>query len=102
MGQSILGAVRIKVVSSDVMKSAVDFLRRREMIKYAVYPGYVLSRDGNRHYITASQLANLYRVNSRECIVIDPIRPETSFGLNTNNLINLYPRDDGNYKKGGA
>ena len=72
------------------------------MYKYALHPGYVLSPYGDRHYITAGQLANLYRVNSRECIVIDSTRPETFLGLNTNNLINLYPRGDGDYNKGGV
>lgn len=68
------------------------------MIKYAVYPGEVKSKsDGDTHLITASQLMSLYRVNPKECVVIDFERPETYLGRDVSNLIKLYPREDGNY-----
>jgi len=44
-------------------------------IKYVVYPGFVKSaRDGDLHYITASQLIFLYRVSPSECLVINELR----------------------------
>lgn len=40
---------------------------------FAVYPGWVTSiNDWERHFISASQLMNLYRVRPQECVVIDP------------------------------
>lgn len=59
-------------------------------MKYALYPGYVISQhDGDRHYITPEMLASLYQVPMSECV----INPESTEGL-----IVLRPRYDGNYK----
>ena len=46
--------------------------------RFAVYPGYVSSRnDWDRHYISAQQLMDLYRVRPAECIVIRDDLPPT-------------------------
>lgn len=47
------------------------------MKKYIVYGGKVRSRhDKQIHYVSAGTLANLYRVNPKECIMIDYSTPE--------------------------
>lgn len=78
--------------SSTIMNEAI-------VTKYVVWPGYVTSRsDGDRHYISASQLMCLYDVHSSECIIVHG--PEDYYKLRGINraLINLVPRPDGNYK----
>lgn len=64
------------------------------MLKYAVYPGYVISKnDGDRHYISAQQLMRLYKVDPRECIVVR----EQKIWFGIQDLILLKPRYDGEY-----
>ena len=65
------------------------------MKKYIVYPNWILSKDGDWHYITGNQLISLYRLNPAEVIIAPEFR---SLGLDVNNYIQLYPRSDGNYK----
>ena len=69
------------------------------MKKYIVRPGYVMSKyDGDRHYISASQLIHLHGVQISECIIVRG--PEDHYklmGINRD-LISLFPRADGNYK----
>jgi len=68
------------------------------MIKYAVYPSEVESiYDEDIHFISSSELMRLYRVDARECIVVDHSRPEALRGFDTTKLINLTPRYSGNY-----
>jgi len=39
--------------------------------QFLLIPGYVESRsDGDRHYIAAEELANLYGVSLKDCVVI--------------------------------
>ncbi|AWM87351.1 hypothetical protein [Microvirga sp. 17 mud 1-3] len=62
---------------------------------YVLHPGIVVSRyDGQEHYITAQQLAGLYRVNQNDCAVY---RSENDQYRTPRPLVHLYPRDDGNY-----
>lgn len=76
------------------------------MKKYLLCPGYVTSRtDGDQHYITAEQLARLYRVNPSECEVLTKaeVRRETVTMTEARRrrqagLIKLGPRDDGDYR----
>lgn len=57
--------------------------------KYALHPGTVVSKtDGDWHFISAKKLATLYRVHISECVIARHPVPD---------LINLYPRHDGNY-----
>jgi hypothetical protein len=66
------------------------------MIKYAVYPGYVISKnDGDEHYIGARQLMRLYGVSQRECRIFD--KHHHHLNSAADGLIALYPRFDGNY-----
>ena len=75
-------------------------------IKYALRPGPVISKtDGDRHFIDAGTLMNLYRVPSHECIVIPwdvPRSRERERQLLLERvlamgLIHLHPRYDGDY-----
>lgn len=75
------------------------------MKKYLLCPGYVTSRtDGDRHYITADQLARLYRVNPSDCEVRQDAEPWESPSLAAvrkqrhAGLIKLGPRYDGDYR----
>lgn len=66
------------------------------MIKYILCPGTVRSRtDGDVHYISATELAALYKVPLSQCIVIRDGRDWR--GLNTDGMTELRPRFDGNY-----
>lgn len=59
--------------------------------RYLVRPGVVWSKtDGERHYIDAHRLMDLYRVNPAECVIERP-------GVRGEGLILLAPRSDGNY-----
>ncbi len=63
------------------------------MKKYLVKPGWVTSRtDGDRHWIPADKLIQLYQVNPKECIIYDPWQEDPQ------DLIVLRPRYDGNYE----
>lgn len=65
------------------------------MKKYAICPGYVFSSDGDRHFIGAGQLMDLYRVSPRECVIVH--NDEFGIGGQHENLIRLYPSFSGNY-----
>jgi len=64
------------------------------MKRYILHPGFVRSRtDGGIHYIGAVELAQLYGLALRDCVVkIDWRNGEGRFGE-----VHLYPRIDGNY-----
>lgn len=59
---------------------------------YAVYPGHIMARDGDRHFITFSQLCKLYRVDPREGI--DMSHPKNTLGLRATGLKILHPQHD--------
>ncbi len=67
--------------------------------KYVLHPGYVTSKaDGDRHYINAKQLADLYRIKLTECHIIMDDYPDFQSRMDeTRHLIHLYPRFDGDY-----
>lgn len=69
------------------------------MKKYVVYPGWVVSRtDGDRHFISSTQLMELHGVTPSECVVMrSGIRPH---GI-SKDLISLFPRTDGSYRNYG-
>ena len=66
--------------------------------KYAIFPGLVASKtDGQMHHVDARTLMTLYRVNAVECVVIMPdVRPSIA-RIESQGLIALRPRFDGNY-----
>lgn len=62
------------------------------MTRYVLHPGWVTSRnDGDRHYITAIRLAELYGVHPACCRVSSPDAKDKE------GEVHLYPRYDGNY-----
>ena len=67
------------------------------MTRYVLHPGYVVSHtDGDRHYIGAGRLAELYGLprNARTVIVAD-----WRMGFREQDGdVHLYPRLDGDYK----
>lgn len=64
---------------------------------FLVVPGPILSRiDGDRHYISAGRLMDLYGVHREECIIIDSSRNAYLYGRYEGCLI-LEPRFDGDY-----
>lgn len=70
--------------------------------RYTLYPGPVTSRaDGQVHHVSADQLAALYRVNSRDCLVVtqaDLCRADRrDLCARAAVLVALHPRSDGNY-----
>ena len=72
----------------------------RKKIKYILCPEYTYSlRDGERHYITAEMLVNLYGVDRSECVTIPRnLRGwRAPFGAK-----HLYPRRDGHYSLKGV
>ena len=62
-----------------------------------LHPGYVTSKtDGERHYIGAGRLADLYGVNIIRCVIL--ARDEDWRGFHDRKGDHhLYPREDGNY-----
>lgn len=76
-------------------------------VRYLLCPGLVTSRtDGDRHHITATQLAMLYCVPMSDCTVLPPVtrdpvvmshRKRLLADAMNGKLIGLSPRYDGNY-----
>lgn len=70
--------------------------RRLDGKKYLVHGGYIKSpTDGQRHYLRAGKVADLYGVDPRLCHFWN--LEEEARGTDTRGLIILRPRDDGNY-----
>lgn len=64
----------------------------------ALHPGYVESKvDGDRHFISAPQLAGLYNVSLNKCVVWDYKRPETFLGRDAKDYYHASPLYSGNY-----
>ena len=65
--------------------------------KYVLCPDVIMSKyDADRHYISACQLAALYRVSMSDCIIKDAneeILPEYA------SLPKLHPLFNGNYEE---
>ena len=66
--------------------------------KYILHPGYVTSKnDGDRHFISAPELAKLYNVPLEECYAPNTIGRLDAIE-NWRGLIHLFPRYDGRYE----
>lgn len=70
---------------------------------YAVYPGYVVSNDGDKHFITAVKLMELYSVQPCLCLVVNPRNHYSSTEYSrlmevVEELIPLRPNSNGAYK----
>jgi hypothetical protein len=71
--------------------------------KYRCMGGYITSRsDGDRHYISAHKVAELYGVSPAECIFVDiDDSTEKTKGYHPDfieSMVTLWPRDSGNYE----
>jgi hypothetical protein len=67
-------------------------------LRFVVCPGYVTSRhDGQRHYVSALQLAGCYRLARDEFDVALDDEPWMRRAAQRDGLIPLFPRDDGRY-----
>ena len=69
------------------------------MIKYAAFSGYIYSADGDRHFIPARRVVELYGANPRECICFASVKEGRGgrYGEAVEDLISLFPRSDGDY-----
>ncbi len=67
------------------------------MKKYICFDGKVTSKDGDVHYINPHRVAELYKVNPKECYFAYHDRPET-VRIHDFDLIVLHPRSDGDYR----
>ena len=70
------------------------------MKKYIVVGGDIMSKtDGDRHYVNARKLCNLYQINPNDCILIEE---RSYYGLVKYKLLPeglpvLRPKYDGKY-----
>ncbi len=72
-------------------------------LKYVLRPGYFTTPGGRTLYVGAHQLAQGYRVEIRECLVVSPTLAGPEYqhlvaGAKSLGLIDLRPRSDGNYE----
>lgn len=68
-------------------------------LRYVLHPGRVTSKnDGQRHYITALSLADLYGVNLRDCTVVLSGEEDRPGYREQPGDIHLRPRIDGDYR----
>ena len=62
-------------------------------VKIFLHPGYIRSKnDGETHYISARQLAKLYNVNFKECII-----SSNNEIVSTKDQLHLFPLYHGDY-----
>ena len=67
--------------------------------KYVCFGGCIISQsDGDEHYISAHRVAELYKVNPAECILIEWDERNLVVGLNFKKYKILNPKKNGNYK----
>lgn len=66
------------------------------MIKYLVYPDYVVSKnDNDKHFISASSLIKLYNVSREECKIITS---ESDLNGLKGTFFILRPKYNGDYE----
>lgn len=65
---------------------------------YVLHPGFVRSRsDGQEHYISAAQLASLYGVKARDCLIYPADEIAQRLWRDLPGALHLSPRGDGDY-----
>lgn len=71
----------------------------QKLVRYACYAGVIYSdNDGDKHFISARRVAELYRVNPKECVFININgNPRHKLAGYYPPLKELRPRADGNY-----
>ncbi len=62
------------------------------MIKYRLFPGYVISNTGERNVVSYNVLVQLYGLDPKECVKAGMETGEEEY-------IDLYPLPDGGYSK---
>lgn len=68
---------------------------------YALCPGIIVSaKTGKRYYISAPELARLYRVEMSECVVYED--GEDLGDVNSSDYVYLFPNAHGNYTVPGG
>jgi len=78
-----------------------ELLKELSKKKFVLYPGYVISQyDGQKHYISAIQLARLYGVLFSECVVVYLDSLSSLKGRDLSGLMPLFPKEDGDYRLG--
>jgi hypothetical protein len=70
--------------------------------KYLLLGGDVFSKsDGNKHFVSARRLQELYQLDPEECVYADfadsATSPRSLLGVNERDLIALGPRPHGDY-----
>ncbi len=71
---------------------------RKGKLRFAVIPSRITSKsDGDRHYVSASDLVRLYGLQLGEYVVVEPSDPH--FDIKTDGLIELWPLYNGNYRE---
>lgn len=65
------------------------------MKRFVIHPDYVLSKDGQRHYVSYTRLVELYGLPASQCINGVDYRPDG----HGRNLLHLYPRHNGDYQQ---
>lgn len=70
-------------------------------MKYILIGGEVKSRDGDVHYISSHKLAELYRLNPRDCYFSDESKYSGFYDNlgNSHDIVWLRPRSEGDYKE---
>ena len=85
--------VNVKKIINDLIQSP----------KYALHPGYIYSKDDDKHYIGIGKLIELYsqgmgiEIKRSECISIKENEIDRYSLALLKTLIHLHPREDGNY-----
>lgn len=71
------------------------------MIKYLVIGDWIRSEnDGQRHYVNADRLVNLYGLDPKDCKKIESYKPMATRGLDFTNFRHvLYPLHNGKYRE---
>lgn len=73
----------------------------RRQVKYVLHGGYVMSNDGQDHYITPPDLVRLYKLKKDECLFVYNSESNVELRGYTREFIDglkhLYPKSDGLY-----
>lgn len=74
-------------------------MRVTKIKKYLLFPGHVVSKDGDEHYVRGQDLAGLYGVPFWECCVATSDTAVRHYRTLRPRLIELTVRPDGDYRE---
>lgn len=95
----------VKEKQRDLTNLSYEEEKLRPPLKYAVIGGLVCSRsDGQTHRVSAARLAELYRLDPKECVLCedDEEARYNLLGVVPGQLLVLRPRHDGDYSLPGG